>query len=123
MCQCTNTWSAPASGGLEGLSRVSQKTTAIIRRPATGLALGAAKVSATLHGNPVGVQFDGEEADGRWRASLYLVWGSHALRLSAMHPSGLYTAYATNSFTVTAGAGYVFRAKNYPLQSPQFFEV
>jgi hypothetical protein len=40
-----------------------------------------------------------------------------------MHPSGLYTAYATNSLTVTAGAGYVFRAKNYPSQSPQFFEV
>ena len=102
--QSTNTWSAPASGGLDGLSRVSQETTAILRRPATGLALGAAKVSATLDGNPVGVQFDGTEADGRWQASLDLVSGSHTLRLSAMHPSGLYTAYATNSFTVTAGA-------------------
>jgi YD repeat-containing protein len=29
---------------------------------------------------------------------------AYTLRLSAMHPSGQYTAYATNSFTVTAGA-------------------
>ena len=105
--QSTNTWSVKGGGGLDGLSRVSQETTAIIRRPATGLALGAAKVSATLDGNPVGVQFDGTDADGRWRADLDLAPGSHTLRLSAMHPSGQYTAYATNTFNATAGADTV----------------
>ena len=47
------------------------------------------------------------DADGRWRADLDLAPGSHTLRLSAMHPSGQYTAYATNTFNATAGADTV----------------
>jgi RHS repeat-associated protein len=102
--QSTNNWSAPASGGLDGLSRVAQEQSAILRRPATGKALGAATVSATLDGNAVAVQFDGTAADGRWRANLDLPPGSHTLKLSALHPSGQFTAYATNTFTASGAA-------------------
>ncbi len=100
----SSTWSVPTSGGLDGLSRVAQSQNTTINRPATGLALGAANVAATLDNNPVSVQFDGTDADGRWRASLDLTPGSHTLRLSAVHPSGLYTAFATNIFTANGGA-------------------
>ena len=97
------TWSVP-SGGMDGLSRVAQSQDTLINRPATGLALGAASVSGALDGYPVNVAFDGSDAEGRWRANLDLTGGSHVLKLTAAHPSGLYTAYATNSFTVTASA-------------------
>jgi RHS repeat-associated protein len=103
--QSTNNWLAPASGGLDGLNRVAQEQSAIIRRPATGLALGAGTVTATLDNNPINVLFDSLDAsDGRWRANLDLTPGSHTLKLSAMHPSGQYTAYATNTFTATGAA-------------------
>jgi RHS repeat-associated protein len=102
--QSTNNWSAPASGGLDGLSRVAQEQSAILRRPATGIALGAASVSATLDGNAVAVQFDGTAADGRWRANLDLVPGSHTLKLFALHPSGQFIAYATNTFMASGAA-------------------
>ena len=108
--QSTNTWSAPASGGLDGLNRVANEQTAILRRPATGLALGAASVSATLDGNPANVQFDGTDAEGRWRAMLDMTPGSHTLRLAALHPSGQYTAYATNTFNTIGGADTVTNA-------------
>ncbi len=108
--QSTNNWSVPASGGLDGLNRVAQEQTAILRRPATGLALGAASVSATLDGNAVGVQFDGTDAEGRWRAMLDMTAGSHTLRLAAQHPSGQYTAYATNTFNAIGGADTVTNA-------------
>jgi RHS repeat-associated protein len=103
--QSSNTWSA--GGGLDALNRVQQEQTALLRRPATGKALGAATVSATLDGNPVDVAFDGSEADGRWRANLDLTSGSHSLRLTAVHPSGQYTANVTNTFNVTGGADTV----------------
>src|SRR5206468_567551 len=64
-------------------------------------------VNATLDSNPVNVQFDGNAADGRWRANLDLAPGSHTLLLSAAHPSGQYTAHATNTFTATNGADTV----------------
>jgi RHS repeat-associated protein len=105
--QSTNTWSALSSGGLDGFGRVAKEQTAILRRPATGLALGAANVSATFDGNPVGVQFDGTDAEGRWRATLDMASGPHTLRVAAVHPSGQYTAYATNTFTTTGGADTV----------------
>ncbi|HWX22414.1 MAG TPA: DUF6531 domain-containing protein [Candidatus Binatia bacterium] len=108
--QSTNTWSAPVSGGLDGLNRVANEQTAILRRPATGLALGAASVSATLNGNPVSVQFDGTDAEGRWRAMVDMTPGSNTLRLAAIHPSGLYTAHATNTFNTTGGADTVTNA-------------
>jgi RHS repeat-associated protein len=110
--QSTNTWSAPSSGGLDGLNRVAKEQTAILRRPATGLALGAATVSATLDGGPVNVQFDGTAADGRWRAMLDMTPGSHTLRLAAVHPSGEYAAYATNTFNTIGGADTVTNVFN-----------
>ena len=85
-------------------SAAIQSQNNLISRAATGLALGAANVSATLDTKPVNVQFDGTAGDGRWRANLDLSPRSHTLLLSAVHPSGLYTAFATNSFTVPTNA-------------------
>jgi len=49
--------------------------------------LGAATVTGALDGNSVNVQFDGTQADGRWRATLDLTPGSHTLQMSAIHQS------------------------------------
>jgi len=46
-------WTVPASGGLDGLSRVSKAQDTLINRPAYGLAQGAALVTATLDTHPV----------------------------------------------------------------------
>jgi len=35
----------------------------------------------------------------KWQATLDLTPGSHQLRAEALHPSGLFTAYATNTIT------------------------
>jgi RHS repeat-associated protein len=92
------------SGSLDGLSRVTQATNSLISRPATGKALGAATVSVTLDGKPVGVVFDNTDADGRWRCNLDLTAGSHTLALAAVHPSGLYTATSNLTFSVASGS-------------------
>ena len=40
--------------------------------------------------------------DGRWRSTMELTPGSHTLRVWANHPSGQYTAGATNTFTLSS---------------------
>jgi RHS repeat-associated protein len=103
--QTAATWSAPASGGLDGLRRVAQEQNTAVKRSATGKALGAATVAATLDSKPVSVQYAGVDSDGRWRSALEMTPGSHTLRVWANHPSGQYTAYATNSFTLSVTNG------------------
>jgi RHS repeat-associated protein len=101
----SDTWSVPSSGGLDGLSRVAKSTDTVITRPAYGNAVGAATVTATLDSKPVSVQFDGpNSSDGTWRASLSLFPGSHTLSVSAVDPSGQYSATTNNSFTANGGA-------------------
>jgi YD repeat-containing protein len=103
--QVVGTWSVPGTGGLDGLRRVATENNTVVKRFATGKALGAAAVTATLDNKPVSVSFNGAAADGRWRSTLELTPGSHTLRVSAAHPSGQYTAGATNTFTLSvAGA-------------------
>lgn len=108
--QSTNAWSVSPSGGLDGLGRVAQETTAIVRRPATGLALGTAEVWATLDGKPINVQFDGTDGDGRWRANVETTNGSHALWVYAVHPSGVFTNSTNSTFTLTGGPDTVTNA-------------
>ena len=75
-------WSVPSTNGLDGLSRVAQEQDSLIRRSAIGFATGAATVSATLDGNPLNVQFDGNSVSnksGIWRLDMDLNAGSHTL--------------------------------------------
>jgi RHS repeat-associated protein len=100
----SDTWSLPG-GGLDGISRVIQSQNTVLNRPATGTAVGAATVTATLDSNPVNIQFDGPNSlDGTWRANLNLFPGSHTLAVSAVDPSGQYSATTNISFTCTGGA-------------------
>jgi RHS repeat-associated protein len=101
----SDTWSVPGSGGLDGVSRVVQSQDTVLNRPAYGTAVGAATVSATLDGKPVSVQFDGPDStDGTWRANLSLFPGSHTLAVSAVDPSGQFSASTNRSFTANGGA-------------------
>jgi RHS repeat-associated protein len=103
--QVSGNWSAPTSGGLDGLRRVAQEQNTVVKRTSTGKALGAATVAATLDSKPLAVQYAGIDSDGRWRSLLEMPPGSHTLRVWANHPSGQYTAYATNTFTLSATNG------------------
>jgi RHS repeat-associated protein len=95
--QSSGTWSVPGGGGLDGLRQVAQEQNSVVKRAATGKALGAATVGA----KPVGVTYNGVDSDGRWRCLAEMPPGSHTLRVWANHPSGQYTAYATNTFTLS----------------------
>src|SRR5438094_7192325 len=81
--QVSGSWSAPTSGGLDGLRRVTQEQNSVVKRPATGKALGAATVVATLDSKPLGVQYAGVDSDGRWRSLVEMPPGSHTLRVWA----------------------------------------
>src|SRR5258706_4173633 len=59
---------------------------------------GPATVTALLDDKPMPVSLVGTQA-AQWRASLELAPGTHQLRATADHPSGLFTASATNWFT------------------------
>jgi RHS repeat-associated protein len=101
----SDTWSVPSGGGLDGFSRVATSQDTILTRPAYGTAVGAATVSASLDGKPVAVEFDGpKSADGTWHSSLSLFPGSHTLSVSAVDPSGEFSAATNISFTAYGGA-------------------
>ena len=74
-------WVVASSGGLDGLGRVAQAQDSLINRSTYGTAAGAGTVSATLDGKSIGVQFDGPEGGGQWRANMDLA-------LVAPHASG-----------------------------------
>jgi len=90
---------------LDGLSRAASEQNSLISRSAWGLVTGAGEVSATLDGRPLNVQFDGPKGAGQWRADMDLAPGSHTLLVSAVDPSGIYSGYATNTFTSTTNSG------------------
>lgn len=90
--------SAQWSGGTDVYLRVANETNTVVTRPALGKVNGPATVSALLDGQPMPVSVVGTQALN-WNASLELMPGVHELRASANHPSGLFTAWATNWFT------------------------
>jgi RHS repeat-associated protein len=98
------TWTAPSTGGLDGLSRLAESQNTLINRPAYGQAVGAGFVVATLDGDPVAVQFDGSASNGLWRANLDMASGSHTLAVTALDPSGYFAGSSNSSFTVASGA-------------------
>ena len=101
-------WSVPATNGLDGLSRVAQAQDSLIRRSAIGTANGAGAVSATLDGNPLDVQFDGNSVtndSGFWRVDLDLSPGAHTLAVSAVDPSGHIFGSTNSTFYAATNAG------------------
>jgi len=93
----SSTW----SGTGDALSRINSETNSAVRRPAWGAVNGPATVSTLIDGQPMPVTLIGTQALS-WRATLELSSGTHELRVSALHPSGQYTAWATNWFTNSA---------------------
>ena len=96
----TSSGNGPASwtGGTDAFSRISTATNSLITYAAYGHVNGQSTLSAWLDNQPVSVSGIGTNAM-QWRASMELVQGPHQLLVAALHPSGLFTAWATNSFT------------------------
>ena len=90
----SNEW----SGATDAFSRIAVETNNTIPYPAYGHANGPATFSAWLDNQPVSIVGDGTNAM-QWRAMMDLAPGTHQLTVSALHPNGQFTAWATNSFT------------------------
>ena len=76
---------------------------------ALALLVGAGNVTGTLDGHPVGMQFNGPNGDGRWRADLDLSPGSHTFLLTAYLPNA---NLITNAPVSTNAASYFNVAAN-----------
>jgi len=96
----TSSGNGPASwtGGTDAFSRISTATNNLIPFAAFGHVNGQSSLAAWLDGQPVSVTGVGTNAM-QWRASMELAQGQHQLLVAANHPSGMFTAWATNSFT------------------------
>ena len=86
------------NGRTDPLSRINAATNSLIPYAAFGRVNGQSTLSAWLDNQPVSVTGVGTNAM-QWRASMELAQGPHQLLVAALHPSGLFTAWATNSFT------------------------
>jgi RHS repeat-associated protein len=86
------------SGVADAFSRVSAETNNTFQYAAYGHVNGQATLNAFLDSQPVSVTATGTNAM-QWRAMVELSPGTHQLTVSALHPSGQFTAWATNSFT------------------------
>jgi len=73
--QVSGNWSAPTNGGLDSLRRVAQEQNSVVKRSATGKALGAPRVAASLDSKPLSVQYAGVDSDRRWPSLLELTPG------------------------------------------------
>jgi len=105
-------FSSAWSSSVDGLRRVNQQQTTLLERPATGRAVGAAVVNATVNGRSVPVSYDPDNTNGSWRANMTLSPGVNALIVSATHPRAyhadpnvLFTAAATNIYTNSITVG------------------
>jgi len=91
----SNKW----SGVADAFSRVATETNNTFQYPAYGHVNGQSIfLSAWLDNQPVSITGVGTNAM-QWRAMMELAPGTHQLKVSALHPSGFYTAWTTNSFT------------------------
>ncbi|HEV2327615.1 MAG TPA: DUF6531 domain-containing protein [Verrucomicrobiae bacterium] len=87
-------------GGVDGFSRINAETNNTFSYPAYGHVNGQATLTAWLDNNPVSITGMGTNAM-QWEATMELSPGSHQLTVAALHPSGRFTALATNYFTNT----------------------
>ena len=90
----SNLW----SGVADNLSRIGSETNNTFAYAAYGHINGQSAVNAWLDNQPVSVTGVGTNTM-QWRATMELSPGAHQLKAAALHPSGFYTAWATNSFT------------------------
>jgi YD repeat-containing protein len=86
------------SGATNALLRIVSETNSARKVPAWGTNNGLATVSTFLDGLPVPVTQTGTNLLF-WRSTMEVLPGAHQLKVAALHPSQLYTAYATNYFT------------------------
>jgi RHS repeat-associated protein len=95
----------PASSAINAFARVTGDETNAAGKPiaATGVSLGADYVELWVNGAFKGRAAHPGWADntGAWSATLPLDAGAQTLEARAVHPSGAYTATATNAFTVS----------------------
>ena len=64
---------------------------------AYGHTVGLVTLSALLDNQPVPVTATSTDTNSmQWRTFIELSQGAHQLAVSALHPSGFYTAWATN---------------------------
>jgi RHS repeat-associated protein len=96
----TSSTSPQWSGVADAFSRVSAETNSAFQYSAYGHVNGQATVNAFLDSQPVTTTAVGTNAM-QWRAAMELSPGTHQLSVSALHPSGQFTAWTTNSFTNT----------------------
>jgi RHS repeat-associated protein len=85
-------------GAADVFSRVNAETNNTFSYPAYGHVNGQATLSAWLDNQPISISATGTNAM-QWRATMELSPGTHQLTVAALHPSGYFTAWATNSFT------------------------
>jgi RHS repeat-associated protein len=85
-------------GGVDAFSRINAETNNTFAFPAYGHVNGQAILSAWLDNNPVSITGIGTNAM-QWQAMMELNPGNHQLTVAALHPSGRFTAWATNYFT------------------------
>lgn len=91
----SNAW----SGATDAYSRVNTETNNVSPFPAYGHVNGqSVQLNAWLDNQPVSITGVGTNAM-QWRAMMDLTPGTHQLKVSALHPSLYFTAWATNSFT------------------------
>ena len=90
----SNRW----TGGTDAFSRVATATNTTIAFAAYGHVNGQATLNAYLDQQPIPITGIGTNAMV-WSSMMELTPGAHQLTVSALHPSGVYTAWATNSFT------------------------
>jgi YD repeat-containing protein len=90
-------------GGTDAFSRITAETNNVLKRTASGAVNGPATIRAVLDGAIMPAASLGTNG-GQWQADLELTPGKHQLVMSAVHPSGLYTASATSWFTNNIGS-------------------
>jgi RHS repeat-associated protein len=86
------------SGIPDAFNRVNTETNNAIGFLAYGFVNGQSTLTAWLDSQNIQI-LDVGTNNMQWRTFLELSQGSHQLKVSALHPSGFYTAWATNSFT------------------------
>ena len=86
------------NGIVDSFSRVSMATNNTVSYAAYGHVNGQSTLSAWLDNQHVSVIGVGTNAM-QWRSMMELSSGVHQLKVAAAHPSGIFTTWATNSFT------------------------
>jgi RHS repeat-associated protein len=90
------------NGGISPFSRVNVETNTSISYPASGRVNGQSALMAWLDGQPLSIITNSSTDPShpiQWRTMMELSPGAHQLKAAALHPSGFFTAWATNSFT------------------------